>query len=496
MSSPAPSPTEIPRRRRSMTGPFVLIVVGIIFLLGNMHLISWGRMGIWFAHYWPLLLILWGVLKLLEHYRAKQEGLAAPGIGAGGVFLLIFLIVTGLTASQMSRVNWEELGEHVDIGDKDIPFFGKTFNFDDQPSLTQALPAGGSVKIVNERGAVNVNVSNDDQVRVTYDKKIRAENQEDANKWNEQTKPQISVSGNQITINANTRGAGDHGVSADLNVSIPRKATLTIASQRGDVNVMGRDGTIEISNQRGEVNVDDVNGDLTLNMDRSSVRASQISGDVTISGRSNDVSLTDVKGAARLSGEFVDSVKLAKIGKSVKFNSSRTDMEFEKLEGDLDLDSDDLRASGVTGPLRLTTRSKDVTLQGVSGDVRVQDENSPVEIQFKSPGNVQVDNRHGDITVGVPEKVGFKIDARSRGGEIQSDFSELKVNNGDEQGTATGTVGNGAVRVVLNSEHGNISLRKGSIEGPPPEMTPARPPKPPKMPKIPGPGAPPEPEEN
>ena len=491
MSSPSSGPVAPPpRRRRSMTGPFILIIVGVIFLLGNLHLISWGRLGIWFAHYWPLLLIFWGVLKLVEHSRAKREGMAAPGIGAGGVFLLIFLIVAGLTASQVSRVNWHDLPWPE--GEPDVPFFGKTFKFDDQPSLTQALPAGGSVKIVNERGAVNVNVSNDDQIRVSYDKKIRAESQEDANKWNEQSKPQISVSGNQITINANTRGGGDHGVTADLNVSIPRKAPLTIASQRGDVNVMGRDGALEISNQRGEVNVDDVNGDVTLNMDRSSVRASQISGDVSISGRSNDVTLTDVKGAARLSGEFMESVKLSKIGKSVKFNSSRTDMEFSKLEGDLDLDSGDLRANGLTGPLRLTTRSKDVTLEGVSGDARVQDENGTVEMQLKSPGNVQVDNRHGDITIGVPEKVGFKLDARSRGGEVQSDFAELKANNGDEQGAATGTVGNGAIRLVLNSEHGTISIRKGSIAGP--EM--AAPPKPPRPPKNPGPGKPPEPDEN
>src|SRR4030095_4569302 len=123
MSSPAPTPSVASqRRRRSMTGPFILIIVGVIFLLGNLHLISWKTLGLWFAHYWPLLLILWGILKLVEHYRAKQEGLAAPGIGAGGVFLLIFLIVAGLTASQISRVNLEEIGDHIDIGDNDIPF--------------------------------------------------------------------------------------------------------------------------------------------------------------------------------------------------------------------------------------------------------------------------------------------------------------------------------------------------------------------------------------
>lgn len=487
------SPVLSPRRRRSMTGPFVLIIMGVVFLLGNMHLISWGRLGYLFAHYWPVLLILWGVIKLIEHYRAKQEGVAAPGIGAGGVFLLIVLIVCGLIASQASSVNWEELGDHIDIGDNDIPFFGSSFNYDDLPQLTQALPPGGSVKIVNDRGAVNVSVSNDDQIRVTAQKKIRADSQREADKWNEQTKPQISVSGNLVTINANTRGAGDHGVTADLDIAIPRKAAVTISSQRGDVNVMGRDGNVEVSNQRGDVNVDDVTGDVTLNMDRSSARVSQVAGDVSVQGRSKDVTLSDVKGAAHLNGEFMESVKLSKIGKSVSFKSSRTDMEFAKLDGDLDLDSGDLRASDLAGPVRLITRSKDVSLQGVSGDARVQDENSSVDVQLKSGGNVQIDNRHGDITVGVPEKVGFKVDARARGGEIQSDFPELKVSNDDNQGAASGTVGNGANRLVLNSEHGTITIRKGSVENAPAL---AAPPKPPKPPKLPGKGSPSEPMEN
>jgi len=63
-----------PRRRRSMTGPFILIIVGIIFLLGEPAFDLVGPPGSAVAHYWPLLLILWGVLKLIEHQRAKQEG--------------------------------------------------------------------------------------------------------------------------------------------------------------------------------------------------------------------------------------------------------------------------------------------------------------------------------------------------------------------------------------------------------------------------------------
>src|SRR5437879_13901500 len=103
------SPVATPRKRRSMTGPFVLIIVGVIFLLGNMHLISWGRLGIWFAHYWPLLPIVWGVLKLVEHQRATQESVAAPGLGPGGTILLIFLIIAGLSTSEASRARRADL---------------------------------------------------------------------------------------------------------------------------------------------------------------------------------------------------------------------------------------------------------------------------------------------------------------------------------------------------------------------------------------------------
>ena len=461
-----------------MAGPVILIILGVVFLLGNMHMLSWERLAVLFAHYWPLLLILWGCVKLYEHQRAKQEGLQAPGIGAGGVFLLIILIVAGLTASQVSRVDWKEVGDQLDIDGVEIPGIGSTYTYDDLPSMTQTLPAGASVKIVNDRGAVNVTESTDDQIHLTIQKKIRSENKNDADKWNESTKPQINVSGNQVTINANTKGAGDHPISADLNLEIPRKAPLTISTQRGEIVVNGRDGSIDISSQRGDVNAEDINGNVNLNLDHGSARISQVSGDVSIQGRGDDVTLSDIKGAARLNGE-IQTVKLSRVGKSVGFKSARTDMEFARLNGDLDLDSDSLHGSDMTGPLRLTTRSKDITLQGVAGDARVESANSPIDLQLKSPGNVQIDNRNGDITVSVPEKMGFKIDARTRGSEVQSDFSELQPKNDDNQGSVSGTVGNGASRIVLNSEHGTISIRRASSELP-------QPPEPPSPPKLPG----------
>jgi DUF4097 and DUF4098 domain-containing protein YvlB len=194
----------------------------------------------------------------------------------------------------------------------------------------------------------------------------------------------------------------------------------------------------------------------------------------------NEVSASDVKGSVQLEGEFQESVKLARIAKTVTFKSSRTDMELSRMDGSLDLDSDDLHADEITGPVHLTTRSKNIRLEGVSGDVRLQNDNGGVEVGMRSVGNVQIDNRNGDIQFSVPDKAGFRLDARTREGEVQSDFSELKVENSDHEGKASGTVGNGSSHVVLNNEHEGIEIRRGSAKAM------AAPPAPPAMPAVPG----------
>jgi len=472
-----------------MSGPIILISVGIVFLLGTMGVLNWSRLGHWFAHYWPVILILAGIIKLIEYQAAQRQGTRPTGLGAGSIFLIIMVIVAGLIATQASRVDWGQLGDQINIDDSDFTLFGQKYSYEDQ--LKQDFPVGASLHVVNQRGAVNVTASEDNQIRVSVHKRINAESQSDADKYNTGTKPQITVNGNQVTLNANNQGAGDHWVDADLDISIPRKAPANVSTRYGDVSIVGRDGDLQISNQHGDISVSDVNGKVSLNLDHSSARVSQISSDVSIEGHANDVSLEDIKGAAHLDGEFMESVKLEKIAQAVTFKSSRTDMLLARLDGNLDLDSGDLQANNILGPVRLTTRSKDIRLTGVAGDVRLEDENGSVELHINKLGNTQVENRKGDIQVYVPDKAGFQVDARSRGGDVETDFDSLKVDNSNDQAIATGTVGGGGPRLVLNNEHGNIEIRKGSSaeeesQAPTPPKAPkmTHPPSPPKTPTV------------
>ena len=382
---------------------------------------------------------------------------------------MVMIVVFGLIATQLEHVNWSGLHDQFNFDDSDFNgIFGQSFNYND--NLEQDFPAGASLKIIDTHGAISVHATDDNKITVVVRKRIGADNQNDGDKYNNQTKPTLTAIGGLVTLDAKADAAGDHPVETDLDISLPRKAQVSIVSRRGDVNLSGRDANVDIAAQHSDTSVEDVKGNVKVNQEKGSVKIEQITGDVHVQGRVNEVSVADLKGALQLDGEFQESVKLARITKSVTFKSSRTDMEFSRIEGTLDLDSDELHAEQLTGPLHLTTRSKNIRLEEVSGDVRLQNDNGAVEVGMRTLGNIQIDNRNGDVQLSLPDKASFRLDARTRDGEIQTDFPELKVNNDEHEAKASGSIGNASSHIVLNNEHNSIEIRKASSMPPkPPE---------------------------
>ena len=176
MASPIMPPTPRPPHR-SIAGPVVLILMGILFLMWRtMGILDIQHVGWLFARYWPVLLILWGLIKVIEHEQAKRAGQPPRGIGVGGIFLMLFLIVAGLIATQVSHVDWKNLGEHIQVGDDedlDEIFGGSTFDYSGE--VSNDWPAGtNTLRVNDDRGTITVNVSDDKKLRVSWRKNVRA----------------------------------------------------------------------------------------------------------------------------------------------------------------------------------------------------------------------------------------------------------------------------------------------------------------------------------
>jgi DUF4097 and DUF4098 domain-containing protein YvlB len=480
----SPPPVQPPYRfRRSITGPVILIGIGVLFLLSNLGVIQRWQLWHWFGHWWPVLLIVWGVIALVEHSSAHRMGYRTRHLGGGGIFLLILLVALGVSAHYSSEVNWGGVRDQLQMDDDLGGFFGTAYTFDD--TLQQSFPKDGNLRIVCDRGALNIMPSDDDQIHVVVHKKLYGHDQNEANKYNEGSKPQITVTGNSVLLNANTDGAGDHGVTADMDISVPANAAVDIASRRGDVTVNDRKANVKASVQHGDLTLTEIGGPVQVTIEKGSLRATQISGDVSVTGHVDSVNIEDVSGAVSLNGDFYEDIRLSKIAKSVIFKTSRSDMEFASLAGDLDIASDEVRGSELAGPSRVSSSSKDIHLEDVSGDLDVQSNNGDVEITTSGkqpagkisvatehgdvavtmaaktiPDKVNVATEHGDITLTLPTGAGFQVSAVTRKGDVSSEFDAIKVDENNGTTKASGSVGSGNSKLQVATDTGDIKIAK------------------------------------
>jgi DUF4097 and DUF4098 domain-containing protein YvlB len=440
----------------------VLIVLGVLLLLGNLQVIGWYRLGHYFARWWPLLLIVWGVVRLLEHAWAWQHGRRAASFGGGSVLLLIGLLFFGFIASGADRfgakVNWGDLGDSGDYGGF-AKLWGDEYSFNQEQ--VQEFPLGGSLKVVSEHGAINLDSWDQNQIKVVVAKKLRAHDQAEASRLDASTRVLISANGSEILVNANTLGGGERSVESDLTIYLPRQASANIATRQGDVSVTQRSGEVQVSDSHGDVSLDEVTGDAALSLRGGSLRGTKINGNINVSGRVDDLYLADINGSVNVNADVMDTLTLARVAKATSYHSSRTDLELAGLPGQLTLESGELKASQVTGPVRVATRSKDIHLEDVSGDVHVENSNGELELKARLPlGTLQLSNRNANVRLVLPAQAAFRLNANVRRGDIHCDFHGMDIFTDRGDTHASGTIGSGGPQLDIANEHGDVQIQK------------------------------------
>jgi DUF4097 and DUF4098 domain-containing protein YvlB len=204
-----------------------------------------------------------------------------------------------------------------------------------------------------------------------------------------------------------------------------------------------------------------------------------VKGSVELQGRGDDVQMADVTGTATVNGEFSGDIEFSNVGQTLHYLSSRTDLTAQELAGRLTMDSGSLEANGVRGPFEISTRAKDINLDGFGHSVKIT--NTDGDIQLRAAGvpthPIEVQSGKGEIQLSIPPKSAFQIDAVSKHGEVDTEFNgpDLKVNNSGDQPSITGSYGKGGPNIHLSTAYGTIHLGQGEASMPPtpPEPPPA-----------------------
>jgi hypothetical protein len=287
MSAPNPAPSSPPYRPRSIFGPLALITVGVTLLLCTTGVISWHSFRLGFAHYWPLVLIVWGAAKVVEYFWSRQKGHPTPRLGAGTIVFLVFFIMFGMMATGLSRVNWTGISNEFGGDGSWGNWMGTNYTFTD--NFAQSLPEAAQIKVYCKVGDINVTPSQDNQAHAFIHKNLHSDSQDAANHLNDSTHPKFQQQGNTWILDL-TSGNYEQG-RFNLDLQLPRNAVLSLTTNKGDIAVSQRDSGLDVSTENGDISVEQVTGDATLHLKHGSLTAKNITGNVIVDGSDHDRNL-------------------------------------------------------------------------------------------------------------------------------------------------------------------------------------------------------------
>jgi DUF4097 and DUF4098 domain-containing protein YvlB len=466
-------------RRSSLFPGLALISVGVLLLLHNYRGFSIGQ---FVHHWWPLILIFWGAIKLYERTAASRSG----DPGSARITVGEILLVLGLL-SLLGIVLAVDYGKQHLPGDFGDIAIGDKFDFDLEVA-PKPVPADARITIRNGRGDISVHSSDEPQIRVSGKKNARGWSETDAQKLAARASVEIVQNGDDYEIHP-TGSTGDSRLSLDLEVSVPKKSLLTIRSEKGDVIVSDMATPVTVINGNGDIEIRNTIGDVSIDTRKGDVKVSDTNGNVKISGHGGEVNVATATGGLTLDGEFFGPITADKVAKGVRFISQRTDLTLTQLSGHLEAGSGNLEITDAPGNLNLRTNRYDISVENAGGKVKIDSRDGNVELRFSSPPkeDIEVSNAAAGITLSLPGSASFDILADCHScSDIDSEFSadslkKTSTESGDyhlegKYGSARGP------KITLKTSYGSMSLRRTSSDLPAPPAPP-RMKAPPSIPK-------------
>jgi DUF4097 and DUF4098 domain-containing protein YvlB len=442
-------------RPRSITGPIILVLIGVVFLLNNI----WHDIPFWrlLTDYWPFLLILVGVIGLIEVLYHVSRGSAPPPRPLAGTGL-VWILVLAMFSFWGSR-NGMHIGR-LDSGG--VTILGTDYEYD--VNATGAAQGVTRVVLDNLHGNLSLKGEDGGDIKVTGRKTIRAFNHKDADTANQQSLIHVERQGDLLVVRAEEpRSMRMLSVTTDLDITLPKGLNVEARGRSGDLTIEDIDGAVDISNGHGDVRLNNIGKDVKIESSRSGlIHATGLRGNLDLQGRGGDVQVENAQGQVTINGEYSGTLEFRGLSKPLHFQSSRSDFRAEQVPGSVTIDLGDVKLSNVVGPVRFETASRDIQATDVTNSLELTVEHGDIQVtQTKTPlPRMEVRSRNGDITVTVPPNAGFEIDGRTSHGEVENEFGAPLESQADGQaGTIKGHSGTGP-KISLSTDRGKLSIRK------------------------------------
>jgi DUF4097 and DUF4098 domain-containing protein YvlB len=447
------------RARSTIFPGLLLILLGILFLLHRFQPEIDFRLLI--RVYWPLLLILWGIAKLIEHLRGPREGGVRGRFLTGGEAALLILVIFVLIGFSMVDVIHRR---HPGL-DMNVDIFSQKYS---QSHMMPAMkiPAGSLLKVQTGLGNITVHAGQGDDVRVQVNTSASGASESRTRSRMNDAGVVLEKSGNGYLLHP-TKQEDLHGrVTVDLDVELPKSITLAAITSRGDISISGIAGPVTAVSRDGDVEIHDSAADVSVELQKGDARITDVAGNARVTGKGSEIEISDVTGDATLEGDFFGPIRIRNVAKTTHCATPSSDISLVHLTGRLELDSGQIEISDVAGIASLVTHNKDIEVENVAGRLRITNTHGDIRIHFPVPPHeeINVSNDSGDVDLTLPAKSSFEISAVTRSGEVNNEFEDpsLKQANDSDSGRLSGKIGAHGPKITIVTSYGTIYLRRSS----------------------------------
>ena len=216
-----------------------------------------------FGTYWPIILIIYGLGKIIDYYRLRT----ASRLRTGEIFGIVFIAVFGWS---LARISEAHLPLIAGLGLEGIPWSIPIASpvAKHQFKVNEALDINGieSIEIRNLYGDVQVESSVDGSAEVELRKVVRVDSEAVARELANQVSILQERGNNLLLIETNRKALGDKGkqLNTHLVLSLPAELQARVVNGYGDVRIEERKAACEVENSYGKVTVDKIQGDVLI----------------------------------------------------------------------------------------------------------------------------------------------------------------------------------------------------------------------------------------
>lgn len=464
------------RHRPSLLGALLWIGLGILFLLQNFGIGPnfWVLAG----RYWPVLLILLGLGKVIDYYFKKD----AFSIRIGEIIGICVLILIGTSITSISET---QVGRFVrelpiEIGDYSVrpgQWIGESHTFTEEASvaLEQSMP----IRIENSYGTVSVSPGSDREVRVRLKKvvygkgsqakdfasKIRIEagpgagaGAATADKPEAEPLKKTEDSWFVVRTNRESLDTRENLINTDMEVLVPKNSQLEIRNAFGEIRAANIEGPMELSTTHRPLDIRDCTGPFTLSNRYGETRLTNLKGNVTLTGRGK-IYLENIKGDVNVTNEY-SPLEISNVDGKVAVSITENSVRVEKVTGPVTIEARGARVNvdNLKDSLRLTVSHQGADISGVAGGVVIESRFANLSLKDIG-GNAEIQSNSDNVRADEI-KGSLKLKGRASGVRVHRILGPLDIQTTLKDVTVSDAAGS----CSITNEHGNVSVSAQSLD--------------------------------